>query len=138
MSDEQVNGEERAQQLEQELAAARAELEGERLARQIDAELRRAGATETEAAAALIRERVRDAKTLGKEVDLRGLVTEMRKSKGVLFGTSAKPASAPSGATGAAKTNRASVQAAAQAAAEAKESGDQRALLRYLKLRRGS
>jgi hypothetical protein len=138
MSGDQVNSEDRAAQLEQELAATRAELDQERLTRQIESELRRAGATEAEAAAALVRERVREARGLGKDVDLRGVVAEIKKSKGVLFGAGVKP-SGPltSGATGAARSARASVQAATQAAEEARESGDRRALLRYLKLRRG-
>ena len=47
-------GANRTQELEQELAATKAELENERLTRQIEAELRRAGATEADAAGAQI------------------------------------------------------------------------------------
>lgn len=138
MDGEQMSGEERAAALEQQLATARAELDQERLARQIESELQRAGATETEATAALLRERVREARAAGKEVDVRALVMEMKKSKAALFGgaewTNVSP---PGGATGAPRAPRASVQAAQQAAEEARESGDRRALLRYLRLRRG-
>jgi len=132
-------GANRAQELEQELAATKAELENERLTRQIEAELRRAGATEADAAGALVRERVREAKSVGKDVDLRGLVAEIKKTTAVLFGAGGRAGGPPpSGATGAARSTRAGVQAAAQAAEEARDSGDRRALLRYLKLRRGS
>lgn len=138
MSDEQVSSEERATALEQQLAAARAELQHERLTRQMENELRRAGAIETDAAAALLRERVRAAQESGKEVDLRELVAEMKKAKGVLFGVGVKTqVSPPSGATSAARSERTSVEAATQAAEEARTSGDRRALLRYLRLRRG-
>ncbi len=138
MDGEQLNGEERAAALEQELVAARAELQQERLTRQMENELRRAGAIETEAATALLRERVRGAQEAGKEVDVRGFVAEMKKAKGVLFGGGAKTqVSPPSGATGAARSERTSVEAATQAAEAARASGDRRALLRYLRLRRG-
>jgi hypothetical protein len=138
MNGEQQNGEERAAALEKELVAARAELQQERLTRQMENELRRASAIETEAATALLRERVRAAQEAGKEVDVRGLVAEMKKTTGVLFGGGAKTqVSPPSGATGAARSERTSVEAATQAAEAARASGDRRALLRYLRLRRG-
>jgi hypothetical protein len=118
MNGEQLSGEERAAALEQELAAARAELQHERLT--------------------LRRERVRAAQEAGKEVDVRGFVQEMKKAKGVLFGGGAKTqVSPPSGATGAARSERTGVEAATQAAEAARASGDRRALLRYLRLRRG-
>lgn len=138
MDGEQMSSEERAVALEQQLATARAELDQERLARQIESELQRAGATETEATAALLRERVRDARAAGKEVDVRTLVMEMKKSKAALFGGAERTnVSPPGGATGVPRVPRAGVQAAQQAAEEARESGDRRALLRYLRLRRG-
>ncbi len=138
MNDEHVDPQERAAALEEQLTAARAELERERLTRQIEIELQRAGATETEATAALLRERVREAAGAGKQVDLRSLVAEMKKTKAALFGGAPRTSVAPpGGATGVPRTERAGVQAAQQAAEEARASGDRRALLRYLKLRRG-
>lgn len=138
MNNEHVDPQERAAALEEQLTATRAELERERLTRQIESELQRAGATETEATTALLRERVRDATSAGKDVDLRSLVAEMKKTKAALFGGASRASVAPpGGATGLPRTERAGLQAAQQAAEEARASGDRRALLRYLKLRRG-
>lgn len=138
MSEQQMQSDERAAALEQQLEAARAELQHERLTRQIESELRRAGALETEAAAALLRERVRVVQEAGKQADLRELVAELKKTKSMLFASGVKtPVAPPSGATGAARSERTSVETAKQAAEEARTSGDRRALLRYLRLRRG-
>ena len=108
------------------LAQAREALDASERKRQIERELSQEGAIDLETAAMLT-----EAAVAGMpKADVRAAVAELRKRKPFLF--RAAPARA-SGVMG----GQAPADPLSDAAAAARDSGDRRALLRYLRLRRG-
>ena len=113
-------------QTEQLLSQAREALDAAERKRQIERELWQEGAVDVETAAMLT-----EAAVAGmKPGDVRVAVADLKKRKPFLFRASA---SRGSGVMGGQSVGDHLVAAAA----EARESGDRRALLRYLRLRRG-
>jgi len=109
------------------LAQAREAVDASERKRQIERELWQEGAVDVETAAMLT-----EAAVAGMEkADVRAAVGELKKRKPFLFrGSPARGAAAGMG-------GKVEGDGLAAAAAEARESGDRRALLRYLRLRRG-
>ena len=111
---------------ERSLVEAREALDAAERKRTIDRELVRQGAIDVETAALLT-----EAAVSGMEKkDVKGAVAELRRGKPYLFHVATR-ASAMGGVPS-------EVSPLEDAAAEARESGDRRALLRYLRMRRGA
>jgi hypothetical protein len=109
---------------EQLLAQAREALDASERKRQIERELWQEGAVDVETAAMLT-----EATVAGMDKkDVRAAVGDLKRRKPFLFRTSK---------TGGVMGGHAASDGLGAAAAEARESGDRRALLRYLTLRRG-
>lgn len=120
----------RLRQTEELLAQAREALSASERKRQIDRELAAHGAADLETAALLT-----EAAVAGMEgADVAAAVADLKRRKPFLFETPRRPAtSAMSGEP--APGTPGSVE---EAEALARQTGDRRALLRYLQLRRGS
>lgn len=111
---------------EQLLSQAREALDAAERKRQIERELWQEGAVDVETAAMLT-----EAAVAGmKPGDVRAAVTELKKRKPFLFRA---PSARGSGVMG----GQSPGDGLAEAAAQARDTGDRRALLRYLRLRRG-
>lgn len=129
--------EEKASRLEQELAAAtasladaRRRLEASERRVRIDQELARAGTIEAESALLLVeRELERN-----PGIDVAAAVAEVRRRKPVLFGDVATPEKTRHRAMSPATENR---DTTGDIAARARETGDRRLLMKYLRARRG-
>jgi len=125
-------------QLAARLAAAEGELVKARVARKIDVALLTAGVTDLEAGRALVEKQVAELaqKDGGEESAalVKQAVAAVRKKQAYLF---AAKGSLPSGATGPAKRRDPSESAADGAAKRALATGDRKALLEYLRLKRG-
>jgi hypothetical protein len=108
------------------LAQAREALDAAERKRQIERELFAENAIDVETAAMLT-----EAAVAGMaKADVRAVVADLRKRKPFLFRPAAPRASAVMG-------NQSPADPLSDAAAHARDSGDRRALLRYLRLRRG-
>ncbi len=125
-------------QLAARLAAAEGELVKARVAREIDVALLTAGVTDLEAGRALTEKHVAElARKDGSEESaalVKQAVAAVRKKQAYLFPVKG---SLPSGATGPAKRRDLSESAADGAAKRALATGDRKALLEYLRLKRG-
>jgi len=111
---------------EQLLAEAREALDATERKRQIERELWQEGAVDVETVAMLT-----EAAVAGMpKADVRAAVADLRKRKPFLFRTGSARGSGVMG-------GQAPGDHLSDAAAQARESGDRRALLRYLRLRRG-
>lgn len=126
--------EERASALERELAGAKDQLQAERVRREIDAELVKAEALDPEVLRPLVEQQLTQPPPEGKpKADVRSIVAKLRQQKQFLF---KRPTDvAPHGATGVRHTGGGE-SPVARAAREAQETGDRRALLHYLRLKR--
>lgn len=111
---------------EKSLAEAHQALDSAERKRSIERELSRQGAIDIETAALLTEAAV----TAMPKPDVKAAISELRRGKPFLFRTTPR-VSAMSGAPSEASPLEG-------AAAEARESGDRRALLRYLRMRRGA
>lgn len=125
-------------QLAARLAAAEGELVKARVAREIDVALLTAGVMDLEAGRALVEKQVAELaqKDRGEESAalVKQAVAAVRKKQAYLF---AAKGSLPSGAMGPAKRRDLGESAADGAAKRALATGDRKALLEYLRLKRG-
>jgi hypothetical protein len=126
--------ESRAADLERELRGAQEQLRTEKVRREIDAELVKADAIDPEVLRPLVEQQLAQPPAEGKpKADARSVVARLRQQKAFLF---KRPTDvAPSGATGVRHAGG-SETPVARAAREAQETGDRRALLHYLRLKR--
>lgn len=132
----------RLAEVERELGAAKAMVQELELAQEIDAQLVRAQAVDVETARLLVQNQLGQMES----PDVGRAVSEVRASKGFLFATADGMAGGVSVGRGTAHGLSASATSGLsassahlidQAAEEARRSGDRRALLRYLRIRRG-
>lgn len=125
-------------QLAAKLAIAEGELVKARVAREIDVALLTAGVMDLEAGRALVEKHVSELSQKSGGEENAALVSQavaaVRKKQAYLF---AAKGSLPSGATGPAKRKDLGESAADGAAKRALATGDRKALLEYLRLKRG-
>jgi hypothetical protein len=126
-------------QLAAKLAATEGELVKARVAREIDVALLTAGVTDLEAGRVLVEKQVEalGAKDPGAEDGalVKQAVAAVRKKQAYLFG--GRSGSMPTGATGAIRRRDLGESAADGAAKRALATGDRKAVLEYLRLKRG-
>lgn len=134
MSDESVS---------RELEVARAELEMARRMLVVDQELVQAGAIDIETARLVVQEALKGREGVIDGEAIRALVGEVKGKKGFLFrgegggkGAKGQDASPAIGAARAARARESGFAAMEDLAARAKATGDRKALLSYLRLRR--
>jgi hypothetical protein len=125
-------------QLAAKLAAAEGELVKARVAREIDVALLTAGVADLEAGRVLVEKQVSELSQKDGGEDPAALVKQavaaVRKKQAYLF---AAKGSMPAGATGAIKRRDLGESAADGAAKRALATGDRKAVLEYLRLKRG-
>lgn len=115
-------------------AEASAALAEARRLLEVDVALARAGVVDLEAGRLLVGERLRQQPGL----DVAGAVAQVREGRGYLFGAAALGGARPAGGAASAPSARGSAEEAAaqEAAQRVRQTGDRRALLSYLRLRR--
>lgn len=110
---------------ESQLEEARGSLEAERREHELEVRLHRAGVVDAETARALVVPRVESGEGVA------AVLSELRRTKPFLFGEGHGARGSIGGVSGG------GIDPAEVAAEQARQSGDRRALLKYLRLRRG-